>query len=405
MSETNPHTTPLQSVRFLSLYALAVAGGSVAYIPFLTILLPARAVAISGNNALNLLAYSAFFGAVAASIAHIAFGWASDVTRTRRPWIAAGLILSCLLLLGMRLATNANMVIGMIVCWQIALNMMLAPLSAWAGDSIPDKQKGMLGGLLAFAPAIGALAGALFTLRGFASADEQLGWLATLVVAMICPVLIFGHPVDVSEWVTDEIVDLPAVENHQHKYGVVTRMWLARLLVQIAEASLFAFLLLWLRTVNPNFDANDTASIFTSVLICAVFLSLLIGRWSDRTDQPMIPLAWASGAAGIGLFTMSVASNLSGAMLGYVIFGVASGVFLALHSSQTLRVLPQPLKRGRDLGYFNLTNTVPSMIMPWLILSLVPNFGYHTLFLLLAGLAAIACVLICNISRLVPSKA
>jgi MFS family permease len=400
MSEINPQ----QSGRFLSLYALAVSGGSVAYIPFLTILLPARALAISGNNALNLLAYAAFAGAIAASVANIAFGWASDVTRTRRPWIAAGLILSSLLLLGMRLATNANMAIGLIVCWQIALNMMLAPLSAWAGDCIPDEQKGVLGGLLAFAPAVGALAGTLFTLRGFASADEQLGWVATLVVAMICPVLIFGHPVDVPQLMTDKIADQHSAENHQHRYRAVVRMWLARLLVQIAEASLFAFLLLWLRSINPNFDENDTASIFTSVLICAVLLSLLMGRWSDRKAQPMIPLAWASGAAGVGLFTMSVASNFSGAMLGYVIFGVGSGVFLALHSSQTLRVLPQPQKRGRDLGYFNLTNTVPSMIMPWLILSLVPDFGYHTLFLLLAGLAAIACALMCTISRPVPSK-
>lgn len=48
------------------------------------------------------------------------------------------------------------------------------------------------------------------------------------------------------------------------------------------------------------------------------------------------------------------------AMATYAVFGAAAAVFLALHTSQTLRVLPDPQHGGRDLGYFNLTNTIPS---------------------------------------------
>jgi hypothetical protein len=74
-------------------------------------------------------------------------------------------------------------------------------------------------------------------------------------------------------------------------------------------------------------------------------------------------------------------------------------VFLALHTSQTLRVLPRPHTRGRDLGIFNLTNTVPSLIMPWLTLALVPAYGFDALFLLLAGLAFVASALLLNMPR------
>lgn len=74
-------------------------------------------------------------------------------------------------------------------------------------------------------------------------------------------------------------------------------------------------------------------------------------------------------------------------------------MFLALHSSQTLRVLTKPRTRGRDLGLFNLTNTVPSLIMPWFALALVPTFGFSALFLLLSGLAALACMLLLSITR------
>jgi hypothetical protein len=43
---------------------------------------------------------------------------------------------------------------------------------------------------------------------------------------------------------------------------------------------------------------------------------------------------------------------------------------------------------------------VPSLIMPWLTISLVPGFGFDALFLLLAGLSAIAVLLLATMPRL-----
>ena len=160
-----------QSLRFMWLYALAVAGGAVSYVPFLTLLLPLRATELAGDARIDLLAYIAFAGAIAASVGNIAFGWLSDLTRTRRPWIATGLVLSCTLLICVRATSGPLDLLGLIVVWQLALNMMLGPLGAWAGDSVPDSQKGFLGGLLAFAPALGAASGAFVTLPGLAGPD------------------------------------------------------------------------------------------------------------------------------------------------------------------------------------------------------------------------------------------
>jgi hypothetical protein len=42
---------------------------------------------------------------------------------------------------------------------------------------------------------------------------------------------------------------------------------------------------------------------------------------------------------------------------------------------------------------------VPSLIMPWLTLALVPMYGFDALFLLLAGLALLACLLLLRIPR------
>lgn len=396
----NTQSSPRQSARFLYLYALAVAGGSVAYIPFLTILLPLRATALAGMGTLNLLALAAFAGAIAASLANIGFGWASDKSGARRPWIIAGLILSSSLLLAMPLADSSTTLIAMIVLWQICLNMMLAPLAAWAGDCIPDSQKGMLGGLLALAPALGALSGAFVTLERLASIGNRETLVAILVTIMVAPVLLFVKPEAMPHLMARSTVDKMFAAGNDSKRGAVVRMWLARLLVQIAEASLFAFLLLWFRSLDSEFYENDAASLFAGVLCLAVIFALAAGHWSDRTGRPRLPLIWAAALVSVGLLVMSFAPNLPVAIAGYVVFGLASSIFLALHTSQTLRVLPRPETRGRDLGIFNLTNTVPSLIMPWLTLALVPAYGFDALFLLLAGLAMSACLVLLTMPRM-----
>ena len=379
------------------LYALAVAGGAVAYVPFLTILLPIRVTELVAEQNIDLLAYIAFAGAITASLANIAFGWLSDITSTRKPWIFIGLVLSGLTLASVGMASGPLELIGIIVAWQISLNMMLGPLAAWAGDVVPDEQKGFLGGLLAFAPALGAAAGALVTIPDLAGPDERLVLVAILVATMVLPVLVFGRPEPMPH-----LMDATAHARsgpHRFKRGAVSRMWLARLLVQIAEAALFAYLLIWLFSIDEGFTDADAARIFAIVLGLSVPLALAAGHWSDKQGRPILPLAIGAGVGAVGLVIMSLAQGMSGAIFGYVVFGLSTSVFLALHSSQTLRVLPQPARRGRDLGLFNLTNTVPSLIMPWIALSVVPVFGFDALFLVLALLALFATLLLITMPR------
>ena len=106
--------------RFLWLFALAWAGGAIAYVPFLTILLPLRVVAIAGEDSVRILGIMTFFGAIAASGGNIVFGWLSDRSGTRRPWIAAGLLLSQTLLVLVSLEQGPVDDLALVVCWQLA---------------------------------------------------------------------------------------------------------------------------------------------------------------------------------------------------------------------------------------------------------------------------------------------
>ena len=387
---------------FLLCYALAWAGAVAGYGPLLTLLLPLRVAELAGPAAVPWLATLTFIGAVSASLANIAWGWASDRTGHRRAWVAVGLVLSSALLLALPLATTLPGLIALLVAWQAALNMVLGPLAAWAGDCVPDRHKGVLGGLLAFAPAWSGAVGAFVTLPalhggpgvGFAT---RVAVLALIVVLSILPLLLFGPrlmpaqaPV-VSAAATAPCAPTPT--------GPVRRMWLARLLVQLAEATLFAFIAYWFLSIDATMHPATMARIYGLLLALSVPLALLVGHWADRRVRPWRPLALLAALVALGLVIMALAPGKAVALAGYALFALAMAVFLALHAGQTLRVLPRPDRRGRDLGLFNLTNTVPSLIVPWLAVGLVPTLGFGALFLVLATCAILASALLLSIRQ------
>ncbi|MFM6951342.1 MAG: MFS transporter [Novosphingobium sp.] len=382
--------------RFILLYALAWAGGTIGYVPLLSILLPVQVAGLAGKTAgVDWLAYIALIGAIAASLAGILFGYLSDITRVRRGWIAAGLALSCAMLPVIGQMQSLSALVAAIVAWQLGINMMLAPLAAWAGDVVPDDRKGMLGGLMAFAPGLGALAGAVVTVPGLAAGSVRLWLVAAIVAACVIPVLLHGAPA--TEDAPPQAI-APSPASGRDKRGRALRMWLARLFVQVAEATLFAYLFFWLLSLDSAVTDNQTARLFSLIMLVSAPLALLVGRWSDRKGRPIAPLQACALISALGLAAMALAPDLTGGMLAYGLFGLSSAVFLALHSAQTLRILPRPDRRGRDLGLFNLANTFPSLVMPWLTITLVPKAGFPALFGLLALLALVSGLLLRNMT-------
>ena len=373
-----------------------------AFVPLLTVLLPQRIAEMQGGEDVAVLAEVAFYGAVVASLANIAAGMLSDRTRVRRPWIVAGLVLSSILLLAVGEARSASELVLLVMAWQVGLNLMLAPLMAWAGDCFPDSQKGVLGGALALSPALGALAGSLVTNSALVPAEARLWVVAGLVAVLVLPAVICGG----GRTRAGLMVSQPEPEGAELIGGgaAVRRMWLARFLVQVAEGGMFAFLLFWLRSLAPGFPENSAANIFSMVLVCALPLSLVLGRWSDQHGRPILPLAGCALLCALGMLVMAGAGTLISAIAGYVIFAIAAAIFLSLHASQTLRVLPAPEHRARDLGLFNLTNTLPAMVMPWLTVMLVPGFGYSALFVLFAALSLASAGLLASFARPVKSS-
>lgn len=390
MSDEAATAAGRQSTRFLLLYAFANAGGVAAYIPLLTLLLPTKMAVAAGDARIEWLGAATLAGAISASVSNIGFGWASDVTGTRRGWVAVGLALTLASYALIHAAATPIAIVGAVILYQAALNMMLSPLAAWAADTVPDAQKGLLGGLLGAGQPIGALAGVLVTLPFLRGQGMQLTAVCAILVALTLPLLVMATP-----RVTRIGSSAPRPAQLTMRRVDLSLLWLARLLVQIAGSVLFAFLLYYFHSLpgRPASEA-DVARLSGITLIAAMPLALLLGRASDRIGARRPFLVGTALAMSAGLAVMGLRPDFGMAVTGYALFGCGLTIFLSLHSVYAMQLLPSASHRGRDLGLFNLTNTLPALLSPLLAVGLAPEYGFEGLMIALALLVAVAAALI-----------
>ena len=379
-----------QPLAFLTSYALAWAGGSIAYSPFLTLLLPLRFSELAGTSDVHWLALCATVGAIAASLANIFWGWASDrwpggTRRRRMHWSGAGLVATALGSWMIARASSPTAMVVAVACWQVALNLMLAPLAAYAADSIGDRQKGTLGGMMAFAPAFAAV-----SLIGVAlvpaNLGDELGLIMAIVTMLMLPLLL-GRSAPALGMAHRPASD---VELHRPSHRTLVLLWLARLFVQVAEGLLFLFIFYFLREVSAGrLTLGTFAWTNAGVQLAAIPVAIWVGRQSDRHNRRKLPLLAMLGLIALGLGGMALSTGWTGVIIGYALFLMGSNSFLALHSTFTMQQLPDPRRFGRDLGLFNLTNTLPSLTSPLLAALVIGRYGYHGLL----GLLAVAMII------------
>lgn len=375
---------------FLLLFALANAGAVIAYTPFLSLLLPAKVGVLAGADRIAWLGAATLFGAIAASIGNILFGWASDLVGTRRQWTAVGLVLTLASFVLLHEAQSRLEIVGAVVLYQLCLNMLLAPLFAWAADVVPDGRKGVLGGLIAAGQPLGALAGVAATLPFLGQEWMQLGVVGAMVAVLVAPLLLIPPKLP-------PLAVAPPPEGKPALRRDFALAWTARLLMQVAGNVMFAFLLYYFLSLPAPVQQSSVARLSAASLALAFPLALLAGRLSDRLGPRRPFLVAAATLAAIGLGVMATAQDTFAAIAGYVLFSAAAAIFASLHTGYSMQLLPSARWRGRDMGLLNLTNTLPAIAAPALTMLLVPQHGFSLLLGLLSGLALVAAACVASI--------
>ncbi|WP_156352609.1 MULTISPECIES: MFS transporter [unclassified Sphingomonas] len=374
----------------MALYTLAYCGLFVAFMPFVSILLQVKVAAIDPANRVALLGWAVLGGAVVASVANIVAGWLSDHrwrrTRSRRLPIAIGLILLALAFAAIHRAGDRTALLLAIAFWQVALNLMFAPMVAVMADEVPDMHKGRVSGLLGISHPIGVLSAAAVTAPIFPTEGLRFAANVALAAVMIVPFLLLARERGAGGG--SAAVDTVPVAVVR---GDLMRAWVARLAMQVAGNGLTAYAFFhfadrWHGTGDPAGPVAQAMAIVTGVVVVA---TIVAGRWSDRMGGRKPFLGGATLLVIAGLIGMATAPGFVGAVIGYGVAQTGLSVFLALHSALAMQMLPSPETRGRDLAVLNLTNTLPACVPP-LLAALVPaGAGLGAVFLALALVSAV----------------
>lgn len=383
---------------FILLVALANAGGVIAFLPLLSLLLPVRIAAIAGEARIGLFTATVIAGAIAASLSNIAFGWASDRTRARgggrRRWVVLGLGLLAASFAAVALAQTPATILVAIILFQVAVNALLAPLFAIMADEVPGAQMGLAGGLIALGSPLASAVGAVMIALALPGDGAQLAFILAMVLICVAPLLrapAVSAPVSAST-------------APQRLAGrALAIAWLSRLLVQIAGNVLSLYLVYYFASIDPDLSAAQQIGPIGQLMTVAYLLPLpvavLLGRWSDRIGRRKPFLFSAALIAALGLLGLALARDWTSAACAFALYAMGSSVFLSIHSGFAMQLLPSAQHRGRDLGLINLTNTLPALIGPALAWALSTPRDFGPVMLLLAALTLIGGGLVLGIRQ------
>lgn len=352
-------------------YAIAFFGTHLAFIPLFALLLPRRVAAIDLDHAIRLLSVLLLVGGITASVAHIAAGRWSDrwLKRrgSRRGLIAIGLAAVAGAQLVLAVAVSEAALIGALILFQLALNLMFAPLGALLADHVADRRKGRVAGwlnaTLPLASVGTALAAFLFPHDG----PGGFVFIAAISGVALLPLLLgwsFG-PVAASD-AAKAVMHSPTSADERADY---VRLWCARLLIQLGAAFVINYFFLYL---VERENAHDASRLIGSLAALAAILSftsaLAAGYWSDRSGRRRPPMIVATLGCATGLLAMATNPQWPVVVIAYILFHVGLTAFLSVDLAMVTQLLSRSERRGELLGVMNLTNTLPSILVPALTL-------------------------------------
>ena len=380
---------------FIATLTLAYVGAFIAFVPLLSLLVPLQAEAVAPSDKIGLLSLLTLVGAVVASATNLAIGWASDRTRhrlgRRRPWMAGGLIGVMIAYGFIATATGAATLIAGIVVFQLAFNMLFAPLTAVLADRVPDAQKGRVAAFLGLGAPLGAASGVLITHPILADTTARMGLMGLLVVACLLPFLLTYR----------DDLHLNAAA---HRLTTRLRLsrdfgfaWLSRFCLQIAASVVNAYMLFYLADharYAEQFPGTTVESGLARLITLSTILILISGFLgglaSDRLNRRKLFILLAAGLMACGLLVFAVWPAWPGPLIGYSLYGIGFGLYTTVDAALVAQVLPSRQDTARDLGIMNLTNTLPAVLAPVVaLIALGPERQNWPLLMITAALLAV----------------
>ena len=368
------------------------------------VLLPLQVEGIDPTHKAANLALITGIGALAAMIASPVAGMLSDRTRSRfgrrTPWLLLGALATGLALVGMGVANGvAQLVIAWVIV-QIALNLLISPLSALLPDRVPAAARGTFATLAGIGMMGGALGGQILGASFAKNIPSAYLLLPGIMLVVIVLFVIFARD---TSWAGRErapfslVVFLKTFWVNPVKHPDFFWGFAARLLLFTGYFLVTGFQLYILQEyIGLHAKAVSFIPLLGVVSLLGIIVSTAVaGPLSDRFQRRKIFVILASVLMGIAMMVPLVMPTLTGMIIFSALCGVGFGFYQAIDTALMSLVLPSEGDFGKDLGVLNIAATLPQTIGPFLGGGVVLLLGYSALFpigLVLALLGAVAIV-------------
>jgi MFS family permease len=398
---------------FIVLYAFAFFGLWMAVMTPVVISLALRVNEIDPANKEANLSWILGVGAIVAMLVNPIMGQLSDRTTSRfgmrKPWMLAG---ASLALVALYLMGTGGLMVVAIGWWllQLALNTVLATLTAVMPDQVPEEQRGVVSGVLGICLQVG-IVGGVFLAQSVGS-TFQMFMAPGLIFAALLVVFFLSFEDRQLQPGTMPNLDLMALAKSfwidPRKAPDFAWAFLSRFMLIIGLATLLTYQVFFLIDKLHFSPDQVPGAMLKSTLVttaATVVGSLLSGWLSDKMQRRKF-FVWSSTLIfAAGLAVIGTSHDFDGFLWGIAIVGFGQGVYLAVDLALVTQVLPNPAESAKDLGIFNLANALPQTVAP----AIAPVFlmigaqggkgNYTALFIAAAVLSAIGALAVIPIRK------
>lgn len=365
---------------FLAAYLLIFLAAFVGLAPVFQIIVPLHAGGIDPNAKTQILSQAMFWGALVAAASNLIIGALSDRTRSRfgrrRPWIAAGVMLTLLSYIGLWKASTPAAFVWSVIGFQLAFNAIVAPLSAVFADCVPLSLRSTISALMGLAYPLAVALGSSLMALGPQTEPGRFMLLGALLLTASVVFLLSSPEPDASE------TEAPIPRERVWRAGALIApfrnrnfsvVWSSRLLIATGYAFVSMYLLFFITDAlagavgaPERFHALMTGVGFAGVISVTALVAMFGKKVIDRQSFALI------GAVVLCLATALLSASSSGlfAVIAFAAYGVGQGAYGSVEMGLMADALPSAEDRGRDMGLNNLAVTLPQAIAPLAALAL-----------------------------------
>lgn len=362
---------------FLSAYVLLVVCAFTALTPVLQIIVPLHAGLIDPSAKTQVLSQAVFWGAATAAVSNIVIGALSDRTRTRfgkrSPWIASGGLVIALSYLGIARAETSLQLTLAVVGFQIAFNMLMAPLLALFAERVSLERRTTMSAILGVCYPLAVALGSSLMALGPQDEAGRLSVLAGLIIVVCLSfTAVSAEPSNRGE----PLAPRPARQGGRPEllglFGPFasrdfTLVWSGRLLLSTGYALIGAYLLYF---IGEAFSSNGRTveishSVLTGVSLAGVFTLAAVVAFIGPRLRSRKPVAIAGAVLLCLSALVAVLAQEWGVLVAaFVGYGLGQGAYGSVEIGLMADVLPSDQDRGKDMGLINLTVALPQAIAP-----------------------------------------